>query len=97
MLVGLRAVRELAIAEVLDTALMLPLGVSAVTVGFGYLITMDALPGDLRTSPLLVPLAQALVVTPLIVRMVLPVLRSVDERLRQAAATLGALTVAGVA
>ncbi|MEJ2855474.1 MULTISPECIES: iron ABC transporter permease [unclassified Saccharothrix] len=77
-------------AETLDTALMLPLGVSAVTVGFGYLITMDALPGDFRTSPLLVPLAQALVVTPLVVRIVLPVLRAVDERLRQAAATLGA-------
>nr|WP_231500133.1 iron ABC transporter permease [Saccharothrix sp. NRRL B-16314] len=77
-------------AETLDTALMLPLGVSAVTLGFGYLITMNALPGDFRTSPLLVPLAQALVVTPLIVRIVLPVLRAVDERLRQAAATLGA-------
>ncbi|WP_236789255.1 iron ABC transporter permease [Amycolatopsis sp. GM8] len=78
------------LAEGLDTALMLPLGVSAVTVGFGYLVTLDALPGDLRTSPLLVPLAQALVIIPLIVRMVLPVLRSIDDRLRQAAATLGA-------
>nr|WP_145600792.1 ABC transporter permease subunit [Prauserella rugosa] len=77
-------------SETLDAALMLPLGVSAVTVGFGYLVTMDALPGDLRTSPLLVPFAQALVVVPLVIRMVLPVLRSVDERLRQAAATLGA-------
>jgi len=76
--------------EVMDVALMLPLGVSAVTVGFGYLVTLSALPGDLRTSPLLVPLAQALVIIPLIVRMVLPVLRSVDDRLRQAAATLGA-------
>nr|WP_246300725.1 ABC transporter permease subunit [Actinopolyspora biskrensis] len=77
-------------AELMDTALMLPLGVSAVTVGFGYLITLQLLPGDLRTSPLLVPFAQALVVTPLVVRTVLPVLRSVDERLREAAATLGA-------
>lgn len=76
--------------EVLDAALMLPIGVSAVTVGFGYLVTLGDLPWDLRTSPLLVPLAQALVIIPLIVRMVLPVLRSVDERLRQAAATLGA-------
>jgi len=91
VLIGLRRSRgPLGIGEALDTALMLPLGVSAVTVGFGYLITMDALPGDLRTSPALVPLAQALVVTPLVVRMVLPVLRAVDERLRQAAATLGA-------
>ena len=36
------------------------------------------------------PLAQALVITPLVIRIVLPVLRSIDERLRQAAATLGA-------
>jgi thiamine transport system permease protein len=91
VLIGLRRGRApFGVGEALDTALMLPLGVSAVTVGFGYLITMDALPGDLRTSPALVPLAQALVVTPLIVRIVLPVLRAVDERLRQAAATLGA-------
>ncbi|HWD01262.1 MAG TPA: iron ABC transporter permease [Amycolatopsis sp.] len=76
--------------ETMDAALMLPLGVSAVTVGFGYLVTLDALPGDLRTSPLLVPFAQALVIIPLVVRMILPVLRAVDLRLRQAAATLGA-------
>lgn len=76
--------------EVIDTAFMLPLGVSAVTVGFGYLITLDLLPGDLRTSSALVPLAQALVVTPLVIRIMLPVLRSIDERLRQAAASLGA-------
>jgi thiamine transport system permease protein len=76
--------------EVVDTAFMLPLGVSAVTVGFGYLVTLDLLPGDLRTSSALVPLAQALVVTPLVIRIMLPVLRSIDERLRQAAASLGA-------
>lgn len=76
--------------EVVDAAFMLPLGVSAVTVGFGYLVTLDLLPGDLRTSAALVPLAQALVVTPLVIRIMLPVLRSIDERLRQAAASLGA-------
>jgi thiamine transport system permease protein len=93
VLVALRRARGAAArwaGEAMDAALMLPLGVSAVTVGFGYLITLNALPGDLRTSPLLVPLAQALVIIPLVVRMVLPVLRSVDERLRQAASTLGA-------
>jgi thiamine transport system permease protein len=78
------------LGETLDLALMLPLGVSAVTVGFGYLVTLGDLPFDLRTSPLLVPFAQALVITPLIVRTVLPVLRAIDERLRQAAGTLGA-------
>jgi thiamine transport system permease protein len=79
--------------ELMDIAMMLPLGVSAVTVGFGYLVTLDALPGDLRTSPLLVPLAQAIVVTPLIIRILVPVLRSIDDRLRQAAGTLGASPV----
>ena len=39
---------------------------------------------------LLVPLAQALVAVPFVVRTMLPVLRAVDERLREAAAVLGA-------
>ncbi len=73
-----------------DALLMLPLGVSAVTVGFGFLITLDRPPLDLRTSWILVPLAQALVGVPFVVRTMLPVLRAVDERLREAAAVLGA-------
>ncbi|MGW7451014.1 ABC transporter permease [Streptomyces sp. NPDC054787] len=73
-----------------DALLMLPLGVSAVTVGFGFLITLDEPPLDLRTSWILVPLAQALVGVPFVVRSMLPVLRAVDGRLREAAAVLGA-------
>ncbi|MGW7363188.1 ABC transporter permease [Streptomyces sp. NPDC054841] len=73
-----------------DTLLMLPLGISAVTVGFGFLITLDEPPLDLRTTWILVPLAQALVGVPFVVRTMLPVLRAVDVRLREAAAVLGA-------
>ncbi|MER6915398.1 iron ABC transporter permease [Streptomyces sp. NPDC000594] len=73
-----------------DALLMLPLGVSAVTVGFGFLITLDEPPLDLRSSWILVPLAQALVGVPFVVRVMLPVLRAVDGRLREAAAVLGA-------
>ncbi|WP_236041903.1 iron ABC transporter permease [Streptomyces sp. Y2F8-2] len=73
-----------------DALLMLPLGVSAVTVGFGFLIALDKPPLDLRGSWILVPLAQALVGAPFVVRTMLPVLRAVDERLREAAAVLGA-------
>ncbi|MEV8360522.1 ABC transporter permease [Streptomyces niveus] len=73
-----------------DALLMLPLGVSAVTVGFGFLITLDEPPLDLRASWILVPLAQALVGVPFVVRIMLPVLRAVDGRLREAAAVLGA-------
>ena len=74
----------------LDGVFMLPLGVSAVTLGFGFLITLDRPPLDLRTSPLLVPIAQAMVALPLVVRTLTPVLRSIDPRQRQAAASLGA-------
>ncbi|WP_338701043.1 iron ABC transporter permease [Streptomyces sp. Q6] len=73
-----------------DALLMLPLGVSAVTVGFGFLITLDEPPLDLRASWILVPLAQALVGVSFVVRTMLPVLRAVDGRLREAAAVLGA-------
>ncbi|MDR1634473.1 MAG: iron ABC transporter permease [Bifidobacteriaceae bacterium] len=76
--------------DLFDSVLMAPLGVSAVTVGFGFLITLNRAPLDLRTSFWLIPLAQALVALPLVVRTVLPALRSIDPRLRQAAAVLGA-------
>ena len=75
---------------VLDSVFMLPLGVSAVTLGFGFLVTLDRPPLDLRSSPVLVPIAQAMVALPLVVRTVAPVLRSIDPRQRQVAASLGA-------
>src|SRR3954451_2079561 len=74
----------------LDTLVSLPLGVSAVTVGFGFLIALDHAPLDLRGSWWLVPIAQALVAVPFVVRVMTPVLRAIDPRLRDAAATLGA-------
>ena len=74
----------------LDGLFMLPLGVSAVTLGFGFLITLDRPPVDFRDSLLLVPIAQALVALPLVVRTLVPVLAGIDDRQRQAAASLGA-------
>lgn len=76
--------------RMLDSVVMFPLGISAVTVGFGLLITLEWLPFNLRTSPLLIPLAQAMVALPLVVRTLAPVLRAIDDRQRQAAAALGA-------
>ena len=73
-----------------DAALMLPLGTSAATIGFGFLIALDRPPFDLRDSLWLVPIAQALVGIPFVIRTVTPVLRSIDEELRSAAAVLGA-------
>lgn len=74
----------------LDGGLMLPLATSAVTIGFGMLITFDQAPVDWRASWWLVPLGHALVAVPFVVRTVLPVLRAVDPALVDAAATLGA-------
>ena len=73
-----------------DTALMIPLGTSAVTVGFGFLIVFDEPPLNLRSSLWLIPIAHAIVAMPFVVRLLVPALRSIDPRLRDAAATLGA-------
>jgi thiamine transport system permease protein len=77
------------VGRAVDAILLLPLGTSAVTVGFGFLIALDQ-PVDLRASPWLVPFAQAVVALPFVVRTMTPVLRSIDGRLREAAAVLGA-------
>ena len=74
----------------LDALLMLPLGTSAATLGFGFVVALDTPPLDLRSSPWLIPIAHALVAMPFVVRTLVPVLRSIDEEVRQAAAVLGA-------
>ena len=76
--------------RLLDTALMLPIATSAVTIGFGILITFDHDPFDWRGSWWIVPVGHALVAIPFVVRTVLPVLRGVEVRRLEAAATLGA-------
>jgi thiamine transport system permease protein len=76
-------------ARFVDGLLLVPLGTSAVTVGFGFLVALDD-PVDLRASPWLVPIAQAVVALPFVVRTMSPVLRSIDPRLHEAAAVLGA-------
>jgi thiamine transport system permease protein len=76
--------------RLIDGSLMLPLATSAVTIGFGMLITFDVAPVDWRGSAWLVPVGHALIAIPFVVRLVLGVVRSIDPDLRAAAATLGA-------
>lgn len=78
------------VRTLLDPIFILPLGTSAVTLGFGYLIALDAPPLNLRTSPILIVIAHTLIAFPFVVRAVLPVLRSINPRLREAAAVQGA-------
>jgi len=77
-------------AGVADAVVLLPLGASAVMLGFGFLITFDESPLDFRSAWWLVPVAQALVAAPFVVRIVAPALRAVDPHLREAATVLGA-------
>jgi len=89
-LASLAAVSGTRAGRLMDGALMLPLGTSAVTLGLGLLLAFRSGPLAGRGAVLLVPLAQALVAIPFVVRTMLPVLRSIDDRLREAALTLGA-------
>ncbi len=74
----------------IDTAVMLPLGASAVMLGYGFVIAFDTPPLDFRDAVWIVPVVQALVAAPFVVRVMAPALRGIDPRLREAAAVLGA-------
>ena len=77
-------------ARLLDAALMLPLATSAATVGFGILLAYRNPPFDLRGSALAIPLVEATIATPLVVRVLSPVFAAIDRRQLDAAAVLGA-------
>ena len=76
--------------RLVDSLILLPLGASAVMLGLGFLIAFDTAPIDFRAAPWLVPVAQALIAIPFVVRILAPTLRSIDPRQREAAALLGA-------
>jgi thiamine transport system permease protein len=69
---------------------MLPLGTSAVTLGLGFIIVFSRPPLDVRSFPLLLPIAHSLVALPFVVRTLQPALQGIPNRLREAAAVLGA-------
>ena len=78
------------IGRAFDIGLTLPLGTSAVTVGLGFLLVLNRPPIDIRTSLLVVPIAHAVVGIPFVVRTLVPMLRTINPRVREAAAVLGA-------
>ncbi len=73
-----------------QAALLIPLGVSAVTLGLGFLVTFDEPPLNLRGTWMLVVIAHTLVAYPFVMRAVSVQLRSMNPRLREAARVLGA-------
>jgi thiamine transport system permease protein len=76
-----------------EAIFMLPLATSAVTLGFGYIITLNKPPLNLRTSPLLIVIAHTLIALPFVLRSLLPALRSIQPALHEAAAVLGAAPI----
>ncbi|MGH3110028.1 MAG: ABC transporter permease [Gaiellaceae bacterium] len=82
--------RETRRGRLVEALLTLPLGASAVMLGFGFVIAFDTAPIDFRSEPWIVPVVQALVAIPFVVRIVAPTLRAIDDRQREAAAVLGA-------
>ncbi len=74
----------------LDPLFMLPMGTSAVTLGLGYVLIFGRAPLRLLGTPWLIPAAHALLAFPFVVRSLLPALRGLDPRQREAARMLGA-------
>ncbi len=73
-----------------DSAFMLPMGVSSVVIGLGFLITFSAEPLPLRSSWVVLPLVQALIALPLVIRVLQPALLSIEAEQIEAARTSGA-------
>ena len=67
-----------------------PLGISAATLGLGFMLSFGRAPFDLRGTDLLVPLAHSIVAVPLVIAVVLPTLRASDRRIAIVASALGA-------
>ena len=78
--------KQTRLERVLDPLIMLPLGSSAVMLGLGFILAY----GAWLTSPLLVPFAHTLVALPFVIRTLQPAIALIPQRLRQAAASLGA-------
>lgn len=76
----------------IDVLFLIPIGISSVVLGFGYLITFGAGAFPLRQSWLIVPIVQSLMSLPLVVRIVYPALVSIGSEHREAAAISGAST-----
>ena len=76
-------------ATLWDAVIMLPLATSAVTLGFGYIVTLNTPPLNLRDSLALIPIAHSLVAFPFVIRCILPALRQIPQTLKEAAMVLG--------
>ena len=73
-----------------DLLFLIPIGISSVVLGFGYLVTFGDGPLPLRSSWLVLPIVQSIMALPLVVRIIYPALISIGSEHREAAALAGA-------
>jgi thiamine transport system permease protein len=76
--------------KILDLVFLLPLGISSVVLGFGFLISFDSSVFALRSHWVAVPLVQSLIALPMVIRLVYPAMVSIGREPREQAALDGA-------
>lgn len=69
---------------IFDFIILLPLGISPVVIALGWLVTFDQQPFALRASWLAIPLIQALLALPLVVRVIQPAVQNLDGNIVEA-------------
>jgi len=90
LLGGAIAIAVMSKRGIVATLALIPLGVSAVTLGLGILLAFSRGPLDLRGTGVLIPITHALIAVPIVVAVATPSLRNVDPRRYFVALSLGA-------
>lgn len=79
-----------ALGRTIDRLMLVPLSISAATLGLGFLLAYSTERLDLRGTWIVVPLVQALTAAPVAARLLVGSVRSLDRTPWEAAAVLGA-------
>lgn len=78
------------IAISLDAIFLLPVGVSAVVIGLGYLVALSGELAIIRSMWFILPLVQSVFAIPMVIRVLYPALVAIDRSPREQAMTEGA-------
>lgn len=73
------------VQRAMDIAFQMPLGISSLVLGIGYLVTFGGGFFPLRSSWLVTSIAQSLLTIPLVVRLIYPALSAIDSELLESA------------
>ena len=87
---GAIAIAVMSKKGIVATLALIPLGVSAVTLGLGILLAFSRGSFDLRGTGVLIPITHALIAVPIVVAVATPSLRNIDPRRYFVALSLGA-------